>query len=88
VVFSCENIYPINDCHGDVISLIFFDILLYSLFHLLEVKKKYAVKIILKSISREILLCRRISFGMVGECMFLCRRITNVCRRITNPAER
>ena len=42
--FSRENIYPINDCHGDVIGLIFFDILLYSLFHLLEVKKKYAVK--------------------------------------------
>jgi hypothetical protein len=48
VVFSCENIYPINDCHGDVISLIFFDILLYSLFHLLEVKKKCSLKNYLK----------------------------------------
>ena len=84
------------DCHGDVISLIFFDILLYSLFHLIEVKKKCSLKIILKSILREILLCRRMNFRTVGECMMLwtaglqiqrSRECIMLFSRITNLAE-
>jgi hypothetical protein len=39
------------------------------LFHLIEVKKKCSLKIILKSILREILLCRRMNFRTVSECM-------------------
>ena len=44
MIFSCEDVDPIYYRHGDVIGLIFFDVLLNSLFHVLEVKKKYALK--------------------------------------------